>query len=271
MLFDRGIELKTPAQLRVMREAGLVVAHTLARLRDQVAAGMTTADLDAIARDAIAEMGATSNFLGYHGFPGVICTSVNDEVVHGIPGDRVIADGDVVSIDCGAVVDGWHGDSAVTVAVGEPPERVQDLLRVTEQAMWHGIAAARDGGRVGDVGHAVQTYVATQGEYGIVTGYTGHGIGTAMHQPPDVPNVGRPGKGARLKAGMAIAVEPMITLGTSQTRTLEDDWTVVSLDGSWAAHFEHSVAITADGLWVLTAPDGGRAALEALGAPYAGD
>jgi methionyl aminopeptidase len=271
VLFDRGIELKTPAQLRVMREAGLVVAHTLARLREQVAAGMTTGDLDAIARDAIAEMGATSNFLGYHGFPGVICTSVNDEVVHGIPGTRVIADGDVVSIDCGAVVDGWHGDSAITVAVGQVPERVRDLLDVTEQAMWHGIAAARDGGRVGDVGHAVQTYVAGRGDYGIVTGYTGHGIGTAMHQPPDVPNVGRPGKGARLKAGMAIAVEPMNTLGTSQTRTLEDDWTVVSLDGSWAAHFEHSVAVTADGLWVLTAPDGGRAALEALGAPYAGD
>jgi methionyl aminopeptidase len=271
VLFDRGVELKTPAQLRVMREAGLVVAHTLARLRDQVAAGMTTGDLDAIARDAIAEMGATSNFLGYHGFPGVICTSVNDEVVHGIPGDRVIADGDVVSIDCGAVVDGWHGDSAVTVAVGEVPDDVAGLLRVTERAMWHGIAAARDGGRVGDVGHAVQSYVADQGDYGIVTGYTGHGIGTAMHQPPDVPNVGRAGKGARLRSGMAIAVEPMITLGTAQTRTLEDEWTVVSLDGSWAAHFEHSVAITEDGLWVLTAPDGGREALAALGAPYAGD
>ncbi len=271
MFFDRGIEVKTPEQVRVMREAGLVVAHTLARLREQVAAGMTTADLDAIARDAIAEMGATSNFLGYHGFPAVVCTSVDEEVVHGIPGDRVLAEGDVVSIDCGAVVGGWHGDSAVTVAIGEVPDDVAGLLRVTEESMWRGIAAAAVGGRVSDIGHAVQSYVESAGAYGIVTGYTGHGIGTAMHQPPDVPNVGRPGRGARLREGMALAVEPMLTLGSPETRTLDDEWTVVTVDGSWAAHFEHTVALTADGLWVLTAADGGRAALERLGAPYGGD
>ncbi|TXL58069.1 type I methionyl aminopeptidase [Aeromicrobium terrae] len=255
----RGVEIKTPEQIAVMREAGLVVARTLQAVREAVAPGVSTAELDSLAHDTIRAHGATSNFLGYgagsgvQGFPGVICTSVNDEVVHGIPGPRVLRDGDVVSIDCGAIVDGWHGDSAITVAVGEAAPELTELIRVTEQAMLQGIAAARPGGRVTDIGHAVQTYVESQGSYGIVEGYTGHGIGTAMHQAPDVPNVGPAGRGPKLVPGIALAVEPMITLGGAATRTLDDDWTVVTTDGSWAAHFEHTFALTEDGPVVLTA------------------
>lgn len=257
----RGVEIKTPEQIAVMREAGLVVARTLQAVREAVAPGVSTAELDSLAHDTIRAHGATSNFLGYgagsgvQGFPGVICTSVNDEVVHGIPGPRVLRDGDVVSIDCGAIVDGWHGDSAITVAVGEVAPELTELIRVTEQAMLQGIAAARPGGRVTDIGHAVQTYVESQGSYGIVEGYTGHGIGTAMHQAPDVPNVGPAGRGPKLVPGIALAVEPMITLGGAATRTLDDDWTVVTTDGSWAAHFEHTFALTDDGPVVLTALD----------------
>jgi methionyl aminopeptidase len=258
-VFPRGVEIKTPEQIGVMRQAGLVVGHTLQVLRDAVAAGVTTAELDALAHDTIRAHGATSNFLGYGagsgvpGFPGVICTSVNDEVVHGVPGRRTLRDGDVISIDCGAIVDGWHGDAAVTVAVGEVPAEVSELLRVTEAAMRSGIAAARAGGHVGDIGRAVETYVRSQGEWGIVEGYTGHGIGTAMHQPPDVPNVSSRRRGPRLVPGMALAIEPMLTLGSPQTRVLGDAWTVVTTDGSWSAHFEHSVAITDGEAQVLTA------------------
>jgi methionyl aminopeptidase len=201
----RGVEIKTPEQIAVMREAGLVVAHTLQAVREAVAPGVSTAELDSLAHDTIRAHGATSNFLGYgagsgvQGFPGVICTSVNDEVVHGIPGPRVLRDGDVISIDCGAIVDGWHGDSAITVPVGEVAPELLELIRVTEQAMLRGIAAARPGGRVTDIGQAV------------------------------------------------------ITLGGAATRTLADDWTVVTTDGSWAAHFEHTFALTDDGPVVLTA------------------
>ncbi len=274
-LRDRGLEIKTPEQVAVMRQAGLVVGRTLALLTESVRAGMTTADLDAIAEEHILDSGATSNFKGYHGFPGVICTSVNDEVVHGIPGDRVLADGDVVSIDCGAIVDGWHGDAAVTVAVGEVPESVQQLMRTTEESLWRGLAAARLGGRVTDIGHAVETHVESRAVadgavYGVLEDYVGHGIGTAMHMPPNVPNYGRPGRGPRLVRGLVLAVEPMVTAGGIDTRTLEDDWTVVTQDGSWAAHFEHTFTLTPDGAWVLTALDGGRAQLAALGVPYGG-
>lgn len=269
-MFDRGIELKTPEQIDVMRRAGLVVGKTLELLRETVAAGMTTGELDAIAHDHIRSLGATSNFLGYHGFTGVICTSVNDEVVHGIPGSRVLNDGDIVSIDCGAIVDGWHGDAAITVALGDVPAEVTELLRVTEESMWRGIAAASLGGRVSDISHAIESYVDSQGAYGIVEGYTGHGIGSAMHQPPNVPNYGRPGKGAKLVKGLALAVEPMISLGTADSRTLADDWTVVTTDGSWAAHFEHSFTLTDSGTWILTALDGGEAKLRELGIPFGG-
>ena len=268
-LFSSGVEIKTPEQIAIMREAGLVVGRTLEILRDAVAPNVTTGELDALAHETIRAHGATSNFLGYGadhgiGFPGVICTSVNDEVVHGIPGSRRLRDGDVISIDCGAIVGGWHGDAAITVAVGEVPAEVAELMRVTEQAMWHGIAAASVDGRVDDISHAVEAYVLSQGEYGIVEGYTGHGIGSAMHQPPDVPNVGGHGRGPKLVPGIALAVEPMLTLGSAETRVLADDWTVVTKDGSWSAHFEHTFALTDTGIQVLTALDGGATGLGAL-------
>jgi methionyl aminopeptidase len=267
---DRGVEIKTPDQIGCMRAAGLVVGSTLELLRDTVRAGITTRDLDAVAEDHIRSSGATPSFLGYHGFPGSICVSVNDEVVHGIPGQRVIADGDVVSIDCGAIVDGWHGDAALTVAVGDVPAEAHELMRVTEDAMWHGIAAATLGGRVTDISHAIEEHVRGRGGYGIVEDYTGHGIGSAMHQPPTVPNHGRPGKGPRLVQGMALAVEPMVVTGTAETHVLDDDWTVKTDDGSLAAHFEHTFTLTDRGAWVLTALDGGRARLEQLGVPFGG-
>jgi methionyl aminopeptidase len=268
-LFER-VEIKTAEQIDAMRRAGLVVGRTLELLRASARAGVTTAELDAIAEDSIRGAGATPSFLGYQGFPASICTSVNDEVVHGIPGGRVLEDGDVVSIDCGAIVDGWHGDAAVTVAIGPVLEELTTLMAVTEEAMWRGIAAARLGGRVSDISHAVERHVRGAGRYGIVEDYTGHGIGSEMHQAPDVPNYGRRGRGTKLVEGLALAVEPMITLGTKETDVLEDDWTVVTTDGSWAAHFEHTFTITPQGTWVLTALDGGRARLAELGVPYGG-
>lgn len=269
-LRDRGIEIKTPEQIDAMRAAGLVVGQTLELLRSSVRAGMSTRELDAIAEDNIRSSGATPSFKGYHGFPGSICASVNEEVVHGIPGDRVLAQGDVISIDCGAIVDGWHGDAAITVAIGEVPDEVTALIRATEEAMWRGIAAARLGGRVTDISHAVETHVRSQGDYGILEDYVGHGIGSAMHQPPNVPNFGKPGRGPRLVRGLALAVEPMVTLGSNETVVLEDDWTVVTADGSWAAHSEHTFTLTPDGAWVLTALDGGEEQLTALGVPFGG-
>ena len=272
---DRGLEIKTPDQIAGMRRAGLVVGQTLELLRSSVRAGISTGELDAIAEDNIRSSGATPSFKGYHGFPGSICASVNDEVVHGIPGGRVLADGDVISIDCGAITpddsgQGWHGDAAITVAVGTVPAEVTELMRVTEEAMWRGIAAARLGGRVTDISHAVESHVRGQGSYGILEDYVGHGIGSQMHMPPNVPNFGRPGRGPKLVEGLALAVEPMITLGTKDTVVLEDDWTVITSDGSWAAHFEHTFTLTPRGAWVLTALDGGEAALTALGVPFGG-
>jgi methionyl aminopeptidase len=268
---ERGVEIKTPEQIGVMRRAGLVVGETLELVRRTVRPGITTGELDAVAEDHIRSKGAVPSFKGYHGFPGSLCLSVNDEVVHGIPGDRVVEDGDVVSIDCGAIVEGWHGDAAITVAVGEVPAEVRELIRVTEEAMWRGIAAAALGGRVTDISHAVETYVRSQGGYGILEDYVGHGIGSAMHQPPNVPNYGRPGRGPKLVRGLALAVEPMVVLGSPDTRTLEDDWTVVTEDGSWAAHSENTFTLTERGTWVLTALDGGAAKLAELGVPYGGE
>ena len=268
--FGRGLEVKSPAQVDVMRRAGLVVGRTLELLREQVAPGMSTAELDRIAEDSIRTQGATPSFLGYQGFPASICVSVNDEVVHGIPSSRVLAEGDLVSIDCGAIVEGWHGDAATTVALGEVSDDVRELMRVTEESMWRGIAAARPTGRVGDISHAVESHVRARSGFGVVADYTGHGIGSAMHLPPDVPNLGRPGRGPRTVEGLALAVEPMVTLGSAETAVLEDEWTVVTLDGSWAAHYEHTFVLTPTGAWVLTALDGGEAALGALGAPFGG-
>jgi methionyl aminopeptidase len=260
-----GVQLKDAAGLRGMRRAGLVVADALAAVAAAVRPGVSTAELDAVAADVIRSAGAAPSFLGYHGFPAVTCISVNDEAVHGIPGERVLAAGDVVSIDCGAIVAGWHGDAAVTVCLPAADEQRQALAAATDEALWAGIAAAAPGARMGDIGWAVESTVAAAGAYGILEDYLGHGIGTAMHMPPEVPNRGRPGKGLRLKPGMALAIEPMVTLGTGDTITLEDGWTVVTADGSAAAHFEHTVAVTADGPWVLTAADGGVERLAALG------
>ncbi len=268
-----GIQIKTPEQFGVMREAGLVVAEALAAMREAAVPGASTEELDVVARSVLAAHGATSNFLGYHGYPATICASVNDRVVHGIPSAaEVLAEGDVISIDFGAIVDGWHGDSAITVEIGAVAPDVVSLSETTRRAMWDGIAAIRIGGHVTDISHAVESSVrrAPGGErYGIVENYGGHGIGTSMHMEPHVLNYGRPGHGPALRPGMALAIEPMLTLGDAATRELEDGWTVVTADGRAAAHWEHTVAILPDGLWVLTATDGGRAELEARGAAVA--
>ena len=250
------IEIKSSDELQVMRAAGLVVATTLQRVAEMTVSGVTTAEMDECAAQSIRDQGATPSFLGYHGFPAHICVSVNEEVVHGIPGSRRIASGDVVSIDCGAIVDGWHGDAAITVLVGDVAEDLRELSRVTEQSLWAGLAAARPGNRLSDIGHAVESSIRANGAaYGIVEEYVGHGIGSSMHMDPAVPNYGRPGKGPRLIPGMALAVEPMVILGDSTVEVLDDEWTVVASDGSHASHWEHTVAVTDDGPWVLTALD----------------
>jgi methionyl aminopeptidase len=252
------IQVKTPEQLALMREAGLVVARTLKALSDAVRPGITTADLDTIAEREIRAAGAVPSFLGYFDYPASICTSVNQQIVHGIPSRaQRLAAGDIISIDCGAILDGWHGDAALTVGVGEIAPDDQALLDACQEALWAAIAQARPGSRLGDVSSAVERSVLASGQYGLIREYTGHGIGTRMHMPPDVPNFGEPGTGPRLLPGMALAIEPMITLGGEQTIELADGWTVVSADASRAAHFEHTVAITPDGPWVLTAEDGG--------------
>ena len=265
MFRDRGIEIKTREQLLSMRAAGLVVGRTLELLRGEVRAGITTGELDAIAEDNIRSSGATPSFKGYHGFTGSICASVNDEIVHGIPGDRVLAEGDLISIDCGAIVNGWHGDAAITVGVGDVDKELLELARICEESMWRGFAAAKLGGRLTDISAAVEAYVRANSSYGIVEDFVGHGIGSAMHQPPNVPNFGRPGRGPKLVQGMALAVEPMLTLGQQDNHTLEDDWTVVTDDGRSAAHTEHTFTLTPKGPWILTALDGGEAKLAELG------
>ena len=272
-MFNRGIEIKSADQLISMRQAGLVVATTLSALGEQVAPGVTTAELDATAREMLARAGATSSFLGYGAswgppFPGVTCISVNDEIVHGIPGERELADGDLVSIDFGAVLDGWHGDAARTFAVGTVSAEHAELSRITEDAMWAGIGAARLGGRIGDISAAIEASIGGSGDYGIIREYTGHGIGTEMHMSPDVPNWGRRGRGPKVVEGMALAIEPMATLGTEDTVELGDEWTVVTADGSWASHWENTITVTRQGIWVLTAEDGGEAELTRRGLPF---
>jgi methionyl aminopeptidase len=272
-LLDRSLEIKSDEQIQLMRKAGLLVGETLDLLRGAVRPGASTGGLDAIAESNIRDHGGVPSFLGYGHppFPGTICTSVNDEVVHGIPGARELVDGDVISIDCGAIVDGWHGDAAITVAVGEVAPEVTELMRVTEEALWSGMAAARLNGRVSDISRAVEMTVRSRGHYGILEDYVGHGIGTEMHLPPNVPNVLRRGeRGPKLVPGLALAVEPMVTLGSQETDVLEDGWTVVTADGSMAAHFEHTFTLTRDGAWVLTALDGGEERLTALGVPFGG-
>ncbi|MCK9874862.1 type I methionyl aminopeptidase [Frankia sp. AgPm24] len=261
------VQIKSAAEIARMRVAGLLVARTLARLREAVAPGVTTADLDALAEQTIRGEGGIPSFKGYAQppYPASICSSVNDEVVHAIPSrKRVLHEGDIISIDCGAIVDGWHGDAAITVPVGEVPPEVLAMIETCEGALWAGLAAAQLGGRLTDISNAVERHIRPR-EYGIVDHYGGHGIGTEMHQPPHVLNYGRPGRGIKLVSGLALAIEPMITMGRPDTRVLADDWTVATSDGSLAAHTEHSVAITPRGPWVLTEPDGGVARLAALG------
>ena len=252
-----------------MRAAGLVVARTLERVAAAVAPGVTTGELDRIAEQSIRDEGAIPSFLGYHGFPGSICASAGAEVVHGIPsGTRVLVEGELLSIDCGAILAGWHGDAAVTVPVGECAPELHELSRVTEQALWAGVAAVRPGGRLSDVGHAVESVVRGAG-YGLLEDYGGHGIGTSMHEPPYLPNSAPdgPGRGMALEPGIVLAVEPMATLGQPDVVELPDGWTVVTTDGRQAAHWEHTVAVTPDGPWVLTALDGGAGRLAAAGGP----
>jgi methionyl aminopeptidase len=260
------IEIKTPEQIAKMRAAGLVVAEIHAVMREAVVPGATPRDLDAIARRELAARGAVSNFLGYGGFPATVCVSVNDVVVHGIPDDTPFRDGDIVSLDFGAALDGWHGDCAYTIPVGTVSDEAARLLADCEAALWAGIAAARAGRRLRDIGAAIEQKVWQQGEYGIVEEYGGHGIGTEMHQEPHVMNYPTRSRGPKLKPGLCLAIEPMITLGQPATVVMPDEWTVKTADGSLAAHFEHSVAVTPDGPVVLTALDGGTSRLTDLGA-----
>ena len=261
-----AIQIKTLDQLKTMRRAGLLVRSTLESIKSQIKPGITTSALDAIAEASIKRGGGTSNFKGYHGFPATICVSVNDEIVHGIPGERMIMPGDIVSVDCGAIVDGWHGDAAFSVIVEPKKEDAQKMLNVCEESMWVGIAAGVAGARLSDIGHAIENYVNSQGKYGILREYGGHGIGTAMHMEPHILNYGKPGNGPKIEPGMVFAIEPMITLGSERTKVLEDNWTVVTVDKSHGAHFENTYCIAPDGKpFVLTEEDGGRANLSRFG------
>ncbi len=237
-----------------MRRAGRVVAEMHERTRQAARPGATTADLDRVAREVLERRNARSNFLNYHGFPAVICTSPNDMIVHGIPGSYVLQEGDILSIDCGAIIEGYHADAAFTMPIGDVGPEALKLIATTEESLRAGIATMIDGNRLSDIGHAVQT-VAEAGGYSVVREYVGHAIGTAMHEEPQVPNYGPPGKGPKLRVGMVFAVEPMVNLGGAGTRVLDDNWSVVTADGSLSAHAEHTIAILDDGPEVLTVLD----------------
>jgi methionyl aminopeptidase len=248
------ITRKSPEEIDRMRRAGRLVGHTLSRVVEAVRPGVTLLELDALAERVIRDGGGIPSFLGYHGFPATLCLSPNDWIVHGIPNGYVLQDGDILSVDCGAIVEGWHGDAAVTVPVGQVDDAARRLLETTERAMWAGIAQVRAGNRLSDIGHAVERVAAAPG-YGVVREYVGHGIGTRMHEEPQVPNYGRPGRGLRLEVGLVLAIEPMVNEGGPESRVLDDGWTVVTRDGSRSAHFEHTVAITPQGPEVLTLLD----------------
>nr|WP_092073846.1 type I methionyl aminopeptidase [Dendrosporobacter quercicolus]NSL47888.1 type I methionyl aminopeptidase [Dendrosporobacter quercicolus DSM 1736]SDM68562.1 methionine aminopeptidase, type I [Dendrosporobacter quercicolus] len=245
------IILKSDRELAYMRDAGKIVAETLTEVEKAAKPGVSTLELDRIAEEYIKGRGAIPTFKGYNGFPGNICASINEQVVHGIPGLKKLKNGDNVSIDIGAVINGYNGDAAVTVAVGDVDASVQKLLEVTEQSLYKGIEKAMAGNRLGDISHAVQAHAEAYG-YGVVRDYVGHGIGRKMHEDPQVPNYGQPGRGPRLKSGMTLAIEPMINLGTHEVKTLDDGWTVVTKDGKPSAHFEHTIAITDDKPEILT-------------------
>ena len=261
------IEYKSNQQMRQMQRAGLVLNHALDEVMAAAAPGVTTQELDGVFAEVLRGAGATSNFLGYHGFPATICTSVNEEVVHGIPGSRVLQDGDIISIDGGAIVNGWHSDSARTVIVGTADPEDQRLSDITQAAMWRGIAALANGSHVGDIGAAIDDYVSSvPGKpLGILEGYVGHGIGSEMHMAPDVLNYRTNHRGPKIKPGLCLAIEPMLVRGGIETAVLEDDWTVVTTDGKRSCQWEHSVAVHEKGIWVLSAPDGGAEHLAPLG------
>ena len=255
-----GITIKSDKEIELMRQASHVVAEAKAHVKDAVKPGITTAALDSIAEKVIRGMGAVPSFKGYAAggpipFPGTICASINDEIVHGIPGKRRLKEGDIFSVDVGAIVNGFHGDSAFTVGVGEISEQAQRLIDATREALTQGIAQARAGKRIGDISHAVQAYAEGQG-YSVVRKYVGHGIGRALHEDPQVPNYGKAGRGPRIKKGMAIAIEPMLIIGKRYTKQLDDGWTIVTADGSLSAHFEDTIAITANGAERLSTPSG---------------
>lgn len=242
---------KSWPELQKMHRACRILADVLGALAEAALPGVKTKELDRIARERIERAGARPSFLGYRGYPATLCISVNDQVIHGIPGERKLEDGDIVGLDLGCIVDGFHGDAARTVEVGRASDQARQLMRVTEEALQLGIAQCYAGRRLGDVGHAIQRHAEAHG-YSVVRDFCGHGIGTSLHEEPQVPNYGSPKRGTRLQAGMTIAIEPMITLGSPVTKTLSDKWTVVTADGSLSAHFEHTVAITPDGPRILT-------------------
>ena len=250
----RFMTMKSPEDFEKMKVAGSVVAAMHAAVRAAAVPGATTLELDAIAHEVVRKADCRPSFLGYHGFPASICTSPNEVIVHGIPDGYKLREGDIIAVDAGAIYDGWHGDAAFTMAIGDVPTEVKQLIEVTEQGLWAGIAAARPGNRLGDVGAAISAVAAPYG-YGVVREYIGHGIGRQMHEAPDVPNYGKSGRGLKLKAGMAIAIEPMFNLGTAETSVLEDGWTVVTQDGELSAHWEHTVLITEEGPVVSTLPE----------------
>ena len=266
-----AIQIKSLEQLQLMRNAGLVVGRALELMKAAIKPGVTPLELDAIAADYLKANNAVPSFLNYHGYPNVICASVNHEVVHGIPNERPLVSGDIISVDFGAIVNGWHGDSAFSIGVGEIDPEDQKLMDTCEESMWRGIAAAKVGGHLTDISHAIESYIVSQGKYGILREYGGHGIGTEMHQDPHVINYGPAGLGPELKVGLALAIEPMITRGTEKMKTLSDDWTVIASDKSNGAHFEHTFALLPDGKpFVLTALDGGAADLARLGVEISG-
>src|SRR6185436_10456517 len=248
---------KSRTEIEKMRAAGLIVAQVLKRLEEIVSPGMSTRDLDREAETIITGAGAYPTFKGYHGYPASICTSINDEVVHGIPSNRKLREGDIVSIDCGATLQGYVGDAAITVPVGKVSDPVKRLLDVTRQSLFKAIEKCEVGNRLGDVCNAVQSHVEPLG-YSVVRNYCGHGIGRAMHEEPQVPNYGKPGTGPILREGLVIAIEPMINLGHEDVKVLSDGWTVITMDGQPSAHFEHTIAVTQDGPQILTALDNGN-------------
>jgi len=254
MFMEKAVEVKNAEELATMRRAGAVVADILVHLQGLVKPGLTTGEIDKIAREELKKRGAKPAFLNYHGFPGVICVSINHEVVHGIPSaQRALKEGDIVGLDFGCVIDRFYADSAITVGVGKISPEAEALVRVTRESLEKGIAAVKAGARIGDVGAAVQRHAEAAG-YGVVREFVGHGIGRALHEEPPVPNYGKPGTGPRLKAGMTIAIEPMVNMGGPEVETLADGWTAVTKDRKLSAHFEHTVAVTEQGAEILTLP-----------------